>query len=286
METPMTVYNFHMHTNYSDGTDCPEAYVKAALNQGMKAIGFSDHSPLPFDNPFSLPKVKLDEYVSLIRKLQSENRGRLDIFLSLEMDYVPLMSQNFAELKAEAGLDYVIGSVHLVGSSKEENLWFTDGPDAAIYDEGLVKFFGGDIRRGVKAFYDQTNEMIQNERFDVIGHFDKIKMHNQNRYFSEGDTWYRNHVFETLQLIREKNLIVEINTRGIYKKRYDGLYPSGWILNEMNRMNIPVILSSDAHHPTELTAEFPRASEALMAAGYRSFLIFKNGQWNEVGWWD
>lgn len=286
METPMTAYNFHMHTNYSDGTDCPEAYVKAALNQGMKAIGFSDHSPLPFDNPFSLPKVKLDEYVSLIRKLQSENRGRLDIFLSLEMDYVPSMSQNFAELKAEAGLDYVIGSVHLVGSSKEENLWFTDGPDAAIYDEGLVKFFGGDIRRGVKAFYDQTNEMIQNEVFDVIGHFDKIKMHNQNRYFSEGDTWYRNHVFETLRLIREKNLIVEINTRGIYKKRYDGLYPSGWILNEMHRMNIPVILSSDAHHPTELTAEFPRASEALMAAGYRSFLIFKNGQWNEVGWWD
>lgn len=282
----MTAYNFHMHTHYSDGKDAPEAYVAQALKQGMKTIGFSDHSPLPFDNPFSLPRKKLNEYVQHIRKLQSEYRGRLDIFLSLEMDYVPHMSQNFAELKAEAGLDYVIGSVHLVGSASEDNLWFTDGPDVAMYDEGLRKFYAGNIRKGVKAFFDQTNEMIQNEVFDVIGHFDKIKMHNQDRYFNEGESWYRNHIFETLGLIREKNLIVEINTRGIYKKRYDGLYPSGWVLNEMHRMNIPVIVSSDAHHPDELTAEFARATEALMAAGYKSRMVFQNGEWNETGWWD
>ena len=282
----MRLTNFHTHSHYSDGKQEPKSYVDEALRLGMTALGFSDHSPLPFDNPFSLKREKLQEYATLVRQLQKEYQGIIDIYLSLEMDYVPAMSQNFAELKSEAGLDYVIGSVHLVGSAHEDNLWFTDGPDAAVFDEGLVKFFGGDIRKGVKAFYHQTNEMIQNEQFDVIGHFDKIKMHNQNRYFHEGESWYRDHVFETLRLIREKDLIVEINTRGIYKKRHDGLYPSGWILNEMHRLHIPVIISSDAHHPDELTAEFPRAAEALKAAGYTSRMIFDQGQWKELGWWD
>lgn len=282
----MRLTNFHTHSHYSDGKQEPKSYIDEALRLEMTALGFSDHSPLPFDNPFSLKREKLQEYAALVRQLKKEYHGIIDIYLSLEMDYVPAMSQNFAELKSEAGLDYVIGSVHLVGSAHEDNLWFTDGPDAAVFDEGLVKFFGGDIRKGVKAFYDQTNEMIQNEQFDVIGHFDKIKMHNQNRYFHEGERWYRDHVFETLRLIREKGLIAEINTRGIYKKRYDGLYPSGWILNEMHRLHIPVIISSDAHHPDELTAEFPRAAEALMAAGYTSRMIFDHGQWKELGWWD
>ncbi len=278
----MTGINYHTHTLYSDGKQEAIAYVEEALRQGMTAIGFSDHSPLPFDNPFSLKREHLLQYRDEIRNLQQQFDGRIRIHLALEMDYVPQMTQRFDELKSEADLDYVIGSVHLVGSAHQDNLWFTDGPDAAVYDQGLNDFYGGDIRKGVKAFYDQTNEMIVNETFDVIGHFDKIKMHNQNRYFREKEQWYQNHIFETLHLIKEKGLITEINTRGIYKKRCDSLYPSGWILGEMKKMKIPVIISSDAHQPEELQAEFPRAAETLMAAGYRSSMVFADGKWHEA----
>ncbi|MCC7319004.1 MAG: histidinol-phosphatase, partial [Bacteroidales bacterium] len=224
---------------------------------------------------------ELHQYADEIRQLQHEYQSRIQLFLALEMDYVPEMSQPFAQLKAKAGLDYVIGSVHLVGKGNPETLWFTDGPDASIYDRGLADFYDNDIKKGVKAFFDQTNEMIEKEVFDVIGHFDKIKMHNQNRYFTEREKWYRDHIFETLRLIQSKGLIVEINTRGIYKKRCDSLYPSGWILHEMKQMNIPIVISSDAHHPDELMAEFPRAVEAAQAAGYQTVMSFNNGHWHE-----
>ncbi len=273
--------DYHTHTYYSDGKASPAAVVEKALSLGLSALGFSDHSPLPFENSFSLRRELLPQYRAEIRELQQAYQDRIQIWLALEMDYVPGISENFAMLKAEAGLDYVIGSVHLVGNGEPENLWFTDGPDAAIYDDGLRRFFAGDIRRGVKAFYNQTNEMIQNEVFDVIGHFDKIKMHNQGRYFSEADAWYRRLALETLALIGEKGLIVEVNTRGIYKQRCDGLYPSGWLLHEMHKAGIPVIISSDAHLPDELTAEFARAAETLMAAGYQHTMFFNKGKWEE-----
>ena len=124
--------------------------------------------------------------------------------------------------------------------------------------------------------------MIENEQFDIIAHFDKIKMHNRDRYFHEDESWYRNLALETLDLIREKGLIMEINTRGIYKKRYNGFYPSPWLMEEACKMHIPAIISADAHHFSEITLEFAAAEEALKKAGYRSVVNFKNGRWVEV----
>lgn len=278
----MIGYNFHMHTHFSDGHNPPEDYIIVALQQDMKAIGFSDHSPLPFDNPFSLPENRLQEYRNQILSLKKKYQDKIDVFLSLEMDYVPQMSHNFKALADELALDYVIGSVHLVGSEKPDNLWFTDGPDQNIYDDGLARFYQNDIRKAVKAFYHQTNEMILTQEFDVIGHFDKIKMHNQDRYFTEDESWYRELVLETLQLIREKELIVEVNTRGIYKKRSKSLYPSNWILQQMHFWKIPAIISSDAHQPEEIQLAMEQAVEALNGAGYKEVMRFNNNTWEAI----
>lgn len=277
----MIGYNFHTHTHYSDGRDTPEAFVKQAIALNMKALGFSEHSPLPFDNKFSIKEKDLQQYAAEVRGLAEDFKDQLDIFLSIEMDYIPGLSENFDSLRQRAGLDYVIGSVHLVGSDCEENLWFTDGPDVAAYDAGLQKFYGGDIRRAVKAFYRQTNEMIETQQFDVIGHWDKIKMHNQNRYFTEDEAWYKNLTLETLELIASKRLIAEVNTRGLYKKRSDSLYPSQWLLEAMYERGVPVIISSDAHHPSELMLEFDIAIRAVKEAGYRSVLVFGSNGWQE-----
>ncbi|HMM12386.1 MAG TPA: histidinol-phosphatase [Bacteroidales bacterium] len=277
----MKGYNFHTHTHYSDGRESPGAFVNQALTEGMKALGFSDHSPLPFDNKFSIKEAELQHYVNEVRSLANEYQHLLQIYLSIEMDYIPGMSEDFSSMRKRTGLDYVIGSVHLVSSNTEEQLWFTDGPDVAVYDAGLARFYDGDIRRAVTAFYHQTNQMIQTQEFEVIGHWDKIKMHNQNRYFTEDEAWYRRLALETLALIAEKGLIVEVNTRGLYKKRCDSLYPSQWLLDEMHIRGIPVIISSDAHHPTELQLGFGTALQAIRQAGYRSVMIFEGGGWKE-----
>lgn len=260
----MQNFNIHSHSIYSDGKSTPREMVEEAVRQGLTKLGFSEHSPLPFDNNFSVKSDQMPKYIADIADLKEEFKDRIEILCGLEADYIPGVSETFAVTKERYHLDYLIGGVHLVGqSANPDELWFIDGPKWEIYDEGLQKFFDGDIRKGVRCFFDQTNAMIEHEKFDIIAHFDKIKMHNRDRYFHEDEPWYRALAMETLDLIREKGLVMEVNTRGIYKKRYPGFYPSPWLMEEAHRMGIPTIISSDAHHFSELTLEFDAAEEAL-----------------------
>lgn len=263
----MQNFNLHTHSVYSDGKSTPREHVEEAIRQGLVKLGFSEHGPLPFDNTFSVKAGRMPEYLTEMAQLKEAFKDRLEILVGLEVDYIPGVSERFAVTKEKYHLDYLIGGVHLVGhSANPEELWFIDGPKWEIYDEGLTKFFGGDIRRAVRCFFDQTNQMIEREAFDIIAHFDKIKMHNRDRYFHEDELWYRKLAMETLELIHQKGLIMEINTRGIYKKRYNGFYPSPWLMAEAHRMGVPMIISSDAHHCSELTLEFEAAEEALRFA--------------------
>ena len=279
----MQNFNLHTHSIYSDGKSQPREILEEAVRQGLTTLGFSEHSPLPFDNNFSVKEANMPKYVAEIAQLKAKFKGKIDIYCGLEADYLTGVSEPFAVTKEKYHLDYLIGGVHLVGqSANPDEIWFIDGPKWEVYDEGLQKFFDGDIHRAVRRFFEQSNEMIENEPFDIIAHFDKIKMHNRDRYFHENEPWYRKLALETLDLIREKGLIMEINTRGIYKKRYNGFYPSPWLMEEACKMHIPAIISADAHHFSEITLEFAAAEEALKKAGYRSVVNYRDGHWVEV----
>ena len=275
----MQHFNLHTHSTYSDGKSLTEETVAEAISQGMHTLGFSDHSSVPFESRVSIPMDKNEEYATYLKELKIKYKDQIDILASMEMEFIPGIVVDFQKTKKDYDLDYLIGSVHLVGKTPE-TLWFIDGKSIEPYDEGLKNYFGGDIKKGVRAYFDQENEMIETERFDIIGHFDKVKMNARGRYFQEDEKWYRDMVLETLDLIKQHDLIVEINTRGLYKQRYNGFYPSEWLLPRMKEMNIPVVISSDAHQYWELTYFFKEAEEALKAVGYKETWCFNNGTWS------
>lgn len=282
----MINFNFHQHSNFSDGLDAPEKYVEKAIEFGFCALGFSEHSPLPFENPFSLKPKDVDSYIDTIDRLKIKYDGRIKLYRALEMDYIPGLSDDFSVWRKRCNTDYLIGSVHLVLPSTfkpaKENLWFTDGPKHETYDRGLEKFFEGDIRKAVKAFFNQTNQMIETQDFDVLGHMDKIKMHNRDRYFTEDELWYQKLVDECLDLVKQKDLIVEVNTRGIYKKRSKSLFPDDITLRKVKNLNIPVLISSDAHHPSELNLGFKDAQQKLVEKGIYEVMFFEKNNWVKV----
>ena len=275
----MIDYNFHQHSIFSDGKNEPEDYCKKAVEFGMSAIGFTEHSPLPFSNPFSLPEEKIDEYIAETNSLKQKYKDQLQVYRALEMDFVPGMSEDFDYWRNRCKVDYLIGSVHLVKPPGFDMLWFTDGPDYKVYDKGVEQFFSGDIKKAVTTFYNQTNRMIESQHFEILGHFDKIKMHNQNRFFKENEKWYQELIDETLQLVKQNNLIVEINTRGLYKNRSDSLFPDGYALQRVRDQKIPIILSSDAHQPFELMMLFDYAEKRLVEMGFREVMFFEEGSW-------
>ena len=258
--------NYHTHSLYCDGKSTLEEHVREAVKCGLLQLGFSSHSSVPFENNFAISEERIPEYVREIDQLQQKTN--ITLLKSLECEFVPGITKDFDVWRTTYNLNYVIGGVHLVKPPHGEGLWFIDGSKQEIYDNGLRDLFGNDIKAAVTAFWEQTFEMLETQHLDIIAHFDKIKMHNRDRFFTEDESWYKVLADKAIQLIKRHDVIVEINTRGLYKKRCDHFYPSTELLMKARKADIPVIVSSDAHKAEELTLFVPEALAELQRCGF------------------
>ena len=278
----MSWTNYHSHCSFCDGTDQPEAYVQCALEKELLAYGFSSHAPVPFDCNWCLHISNAEAYRSQIRQLQRDYADQLQIYCGLEVDYIPGVIGPDHPTIGRLELDYTIGSVHFVDAFANDQPWEIDGSHG-LFMRGLHEIFGDDIRRAVSRYFALTRQMVREECPDVVGHLDKIKIQNEaGGLFSEGEEWYRSEVEQTLRVIADAGVPVEVNTRGIYKKKTTETYPSRGVLERMRQLNIPIMLNSDAHHPDEIIRGFPEAARQLLAVGYREVWVLLDGQWQFI----
>lgn len=253
--------------------------MKSALEQGVAIYGFSTHSPVPFDNVWSITDERVADYMDEVNELKEQYAGQIELYLGMEVDYIPGVTGLNELFISELGLDFSVGSIHFIEQFADGTPWEIDGLQST-FDKGLQEIFDNDIKAAVKRYYALTRQMIQEATPDVVGHLDKIKMHNSKQpYFNETDDWYRDAVIETLDTIAAKGIIMEVNTRGKYKKATVDFYPSNWVLQEAFARNIPVQINSDSHHPREITNNFKEAAELLLATGYQTVRILQNGEW-------
>jgi histidinol-phosphatase (PHP family) len=222
----------------------------------------------------------LEEYVNTTKRCKSKYEGQLEIYRSLEADFIAHnRSIPFDVWRQLCQLDYIIGSVHLVANPERNNaIWFLDGP-VENYEIGLNNCFDGDIKQGVTQYYKQMQEMVSSQKPDLIAHMDKVVMNSKGRFFSESDNWYQDILEETLQVIAKAGTIIEVNTRGIYRGKYSAFFPNKQVIKRCIELNIPLTVSVDAHHPDELTSEFENALKAIQNAGGNMVSVF-----TKIGW--
>ncbi|MFO8066030.1 MAG: histidinol-phosphatase HisJ [Bacteroidales bacterium] len=264
----MIKYNFHTHSDLCDGTDSLEDYVISAIDNNFSAIGFTPHSPLSFENPWSIKQEDMKTYLENASKLKEKYKDKIDVYIGLEIDYIPGYSDDFSVFTSNNKLDYCIGSVHLVKIKNKDELWFIDGKKEA-YFETIKKFFNGNAKKAVEAFYMQSIEMINTQKPDIIGHLDKVKMHNDEKLFSTSESWYKSLVTETLKAVSDNNCIVELNTRGVYRGKTKEFFPSDFVLKECLKMDIPVMINTDAHKPEQIDSLFSTAVKKLKDIGFK-----------------
>ncbi len=270
--------NYHSHTHLSDGKGKPELYVQSALEHNMYAYGFSCHSPVPFYSGWNMKYENLHNYINEINRLKIKYAGQIKLFLGMEIDYIKNLCgiKQFAHLK----LDYTIGGVHFLGFFDDGKAWDYDG-GKPVYARGLKELFGNDIKKLVKYYYEQINDMVTNEKPDVIAHLDLIKKYNKGNYFfNENEEWYKNIVMETLEIIAKSNSIVEVNTRGILRGLDTEYYPSNFILDKCKKLNIKLCMSADTHNAKDVMALLPNVKDLLIEKGYKEVFIFDEKGWN------
>ena len=272
---------YHSHTWFCDGAEPPEPYIKEAIKLGLSAYGYSSHAPVPFASGWNMADEKLPEYLKSVNEVKEKYSQQIQVYTGMEIDYIPGIAGRSKHLMKNTALDYFIGSIHYLGRLSSGEYWNID-TSQELFVTGLKELFNNDIRKAVTLFWEITRQMIEEDRPDIIGHMDKIKMFNKRGlFFDENESWYRDQVELTLAIIKQKGCIVEINTRGFYRYNRPDLYPGEQIIRQLAKLDIPVLISSDAHKPEEILLGMLYTVPILKQSGIKKLAALYNGHWNE-----
>jgi histidinol-phosphatase (PHP family) len=221
--------------------------------------------------------VRLEEYLAGIRQLGATSP--VPVYSGLEVDFIPGVT---GPGRFASEVDFTIGSVHFAGSFPDGRRLETDGPHSH-FREGVDTIYAGSVRDAVKEYFRLIREMLVSDPPSILGHCDKIKMHNRHdTSWSEQDVWYLREVDATLEVAAAAGVIVEVNTRGQYLGRVKEPYPGVYALRKILQMGVPVTLSSDAHHPKDLVNGFRETATLLLQLGFRNLRILHRGEWIDV----
>ncbi|MBR5898924.1 MAG: histidinol-phosphatase [Muribaculaceae bacterium] len=244
------LYNLHSHTQFCDGRADMEQFAAAAVAQGFTHYGFSPHAPVPIASPCNMSADDVTAYLGECERLKRIYGDKICLYAAMEIDYLSDEWGPSHQFFQSLPLDYRIGSVHFIPS--EHGMIDVDGrpEDFAVK---MREHFHKDLRHVVTTFYRQTWAMLDAGGFDIVGHFDKIGF-NASKYQPgvEQEPWYRQLVADTIDLIAQKGVIAEINTKAW--DAHQRLFPSLQWQPMLRQRHIPVVVNSDAHFPQLINA--------------------------------
>ncbi len=257
-----TRYCFHSHTEFCDGRAQMEAFAREAVARGFTHYGFSPHSPLRFHSPCNMLETNVPRYLAEVARIRREHGAACRFYAGMEIDYIDDTWGPSASYFRQLPLDYRIGSVHFIPTKDGRYVDIDGSPERFCRNMEVV--FDKDIRYVVETFYRQSRRMVLAGCFDFIGHFDKIGM-NASAWQPgiEEEPWYRGLVDELVDLIIDRRLAVEVNTK-IYDQTApadavghpadapDGtgrFFPAPRHLSRLKAAGIPILVNSDVHVP-------------------------------------
>ena len=134
-------FNYHTHTSrcgHAVGTD--REYVKAAIKQGYKVLGFSDHAPY---RNIPSPRIRMDwdmqdDYINSVKELKREYEGIIDIHLGMETEFYPEYLDEKKELHDK--VEYLLLGQHFIKPTGEGTFFRQNTDDQIMeYAERIVQ---------------------------------------------------------------------------------------------------------------------------------------------------
>ena len=263
------LHSHHQRCGHAEGT--LETMARAARDRGVSKFGWSDHAPLfadPSDHPRPGTQMARSQWDGYLREAEAV-RGRLeselpafDLRIGVEADYLSGTEEAYAAALARPELDYVLGSVHEVGSwhiYKPATFADLDDPDA---------FHLG--------YWQALREAATSGLFDVISHLDAIKAMVPAPHAD-----MQEEIRATLDCIADAGVAVEINGSGLSKA--GELFPSPELVEGLVRRDVPITIGSDAHRPGQVGRGFREAAALLTGLGRSRVITFRE---REAAWLD
>lgn len=235
--------NLHTHTylcRHATGT--VEDYCAAAVKDGLKVLGISDHAPLPEHrrSESRMDLEQLPEYAAMFEPAR-EKFPELTLLSGLEVDVdfdtpKPFFTEGMQE---KYGLDYLCAGVHCVRN-----------PDMTMTVISPKRRFDLDIFR---KFIDDTVMVMEWGIFDFINHPDIMLMS-----LDKWDSGIEKELRRIPAAAERLGVPLEINAYGMRKpvENYaDGTryqYPLETFWEMASTYRISCVIGSDAHRPEDV----------------------------------
>jgi histidinol-phosphatase (PHP family) len=263
----LTDYHLHLRPDGADTTAdryfTPanvERYRTVASERGILELGVSEHvyrfeqALEVWQHPFWREQARddLDEYCQFVRE-------GTDLRLGIEADFIPGSEDRMANLLQARDFDYVIGSVHFLAD------------EALDMEEYGVWRAGRSAEEIWRRYFQTLGEAARSGLFDILAHPDLVKVWGRDRPLPEGDL--RRYYELALGGIAESGVAIEVSTAGL-RKRAGELYPAPAFLEMCLQAGAPVALSSDAHRPEDVGADYDRALELLEQFDVSELCVF------------
>jgi histidinol-phosphatase (PHP family) len=214
--------------------------VETAIGRGLKILGFSDHTPMPYPEGYvSHVKMRMDQledYVDTVLALRKEYAREIDIRLGLEVEYYPAYFENLVRFTGQFPIEYYILGQHCLGNEIGDLDVFRQTSDPHT----------------LQRYCDQTIEALKTGCFTYFAHPDVL-------HFTGDAAVYEEKMRKLCLEVKALQIPMEINFLGIWNHRH---YPNAHFWEIAGEVGNTVIFGADAHQAEKVWN--PAAEEKAM----------------------
>ena len=223
-------YNYHSH-NYLCGhaVGTVSDYVKAAVENGLKSIGISDHFSHPALKgcPYMNYEKFKNEYLPQFADAEKKYGDKIKIYRGLEIEYFPDYDEFYKTLLIDT--DYLILGEH-----------------EYLYNGKIFSSFADkDDLNAAIGYFDEVIKGVKSGYFSILAHPDLIFFNNL-----KPDERVLRKLEDAVKCCADNGVKVEINGQGARANGFG--YPTDYLIEICQKLNAPVVVSADCHSPEAL----------------------------------
>ncbi len=226
--------NYHTHTpRCMHAVGSEREYIENAIKGGIKILGFSDHSPMPYTDGFvsgiRMTMAQMPEYIKTLRNLREEYKNQIEIKIGFEAEYVPELFEPLMRILEKEPIEYLILGQHFVGQEIPSRY------SGRVHEE----------EEWLKEYVDVVIEGLSTGAFAYLAHPDLIHFGGEKEYYAE-------QMMRLCEACKRLNVPIEINRLGLCEGRH---YPTDLFWQQAAKVGNHVIIGYDAHQPQVLSDE-------------------------------
>ena len=212
-------FDFHIHTNYTDGHSTPEEMVVKAIQLKLNAIAFTEH--------VTKTSSWFNEFSERINSLKKNKN--IKVFLGIEAKANDFKGEIDAAKDMIKKADLIVGIVHR----------YPDGKGGLIPIEEIKEL--GKEKSAEIEFNLAMGILENNKDVNVLGHPFGV----YSKFFTQIPQDYMRKLMEKAV---EKNIAIEINTKYLLENKK--------FFKLLKEINPHVSIGSDAHYKEEIAKDF------------------------------